>query len=88
VRTRWTAWDTLVAEQQFWRTMGYRDLAKLVIAIERGADRVKVSNTTTVSVRSRCCLTANYTWSPPPNFCDDPSIFDIASVYAHEDANR
>ena len=36
----------LVAEQQFRRIIGYRDLAKLVIAIERHADRVKLTATT------------------------------------------
>ena len=32
----------LLAEQQFRRIIGYRDLAKLVIAIERHADRIKL----------------------------------------------
>jgi hypothetical protein len=41
MRKRWTAAGMLVAEQQFRRIIGYRDLAKLVIAIERHADRVK-----------------------------------------------
>jgi putative transposase len=36
-RKRWTAAGMLVAEQQFRRIIGYRDLAKLVIAIERHA---------------------------------------------------
>ncbi len=35
MRKRWTAAGMLVAEQQFRRVIGYRDLAKLVIAIER-----------------------------------------------------
>jgi putative transposase len=35
MRTRWTAAGMLVAEQQFRRIIGYKDLAKLVIAIER-----------------------------------------------------
>jgi len=35
MRKRWTAAAMLVAEQQFRRIIGYRDLAKLVIAIER-----------------------------------------------------
>jgi len=39
----------LVAEQQFRRIIGYRDLAKLVIAIERHADRVKLANANTVT---------------------------------------
>ena len=40
MRKRWTAAGMLVAEQQFRRIIGYRDLAKLVIAIERHAARV------------------------------------------------
>ena len=43
MRKRWTAAGMLVAEQQFRRIIGYRDLAKLVIAIERHTDRVKLS---------------------------------------------
>ena len=38
-RKRWTAAGMLVAEQQFRRIIGYRDLAQLVIAIERYALR-------------------------------------------------
>jgi hypothetical protein len=34
---RWTAAGMLVAEQQFRRIIGYRDLANLAIAIERHA---------------------------------------------------
>ena len=37
MRKRWTAAGMLGAEQQFRRIIGYRDLAKLVIAIERHA---------------------------------------------------
>src|SRR3954465_2332080 len=39
MRKRWTAAGMLVAEQQFRRIIGYRDLARLVIAIERHAIR-------------------------------------------------
>jgi putative transposase len=39
MRKRWTAAGMLVAEQQFRRIIGYRDLAKLVIAVERHALR-------------------------------------------------
>jgi hypothetical protein len=35
VRKRWTAAGMLVAEEQFRRIISYRDVAKLVIAIER-----------------------------------------------------
>jgi len=37
MRKRWTAAGMLEAEKQFRRIIGYRDLAKLVIAIERHA---------------------------------------------------
>ncbi len=43
MRKRWTAAGMLVAEQQF-RRIGYRDLAKLVIAIERHALLVAEQN--------------------------------------------
>ena len=39
MRKRWTAAGMLVAEQQFRRIIGYRDLAKLVVAIEHHAAR-------------------------------------------------
>jgi putative transposase len=56
MRKRWTAAGMLVAEQQFRRIIGYRDLAKLVIAIERHAiltapkslDRADVAEPATV----------------------------------------
>lgn len=56
MRKRWTAAGMLVAEQQFRRVIGYRDLAKLVIAIERRTlpaiqpqnDRQEVTETVTV----------------------------------------
>jgi putative transposase len=44
MRKRWTAAGMLVAEQQFRRIIGYRDLAKLVIAIERHALLVAENN--------------------------------------------
>ena len=44
MRRRWTAAGMLVAEQQFRRIIGYRDLAKLVIAIERHALLVAEKN--------------------------------------------
>jgi putative transposase len=39
MRKRWTAAGMLQAEQQFRRIVGYRELAKLVIAIERHKNR-------------------------------------------------
>jgi hypothetical protein len=44
MRKRWTAAGMLVAEQQFRRIIGYTDLAKLVIAIERHALLVAEKN--------------------------------------------
>ncbi|MGZ6638486.1 MAG: IS256 family transposase, partial [Solirubrobacteraceae bacterium] len=44
MRKRWTAAGMLVAEQQFRRIIGYRDLATLVIAIERHALLVAEKN--------------------------------------------
>jgi len=49
MRKRWTAAGMLVAEQQFRRIIGYRDLAKLVIAIERDAARTAQRPSTTVT---------------------------------------
>jgi transposase-like protein len=49
MRKRWTAAGMLVAEQQFRRIIGYRDLAKLVIAIERYALRTTLTSPTTVT---------------------------------------
>jgi len=49
MRKRWTAAGMLVAEQQFRRIIGYRDLAKLIIAIERHTDRVKLAAATSVT---------------------------------------
>jgi len=44
MRKRWTAAGMLVAEQQFRRIIGYRELAKLVIAIERHATIVAAND--------------------------------------------
>ena len=44
MRKRWTAAGMLAAEQQFRRIIGYRDLAKLVIAIERHATAINPNN--------------------------------------------
>jgi len=56
MRKRWTAAGMLVAEQQFRRIIGYRDLAKLVIAVERhtltaapkNLDRAEIAEPVTV----------------------------------------
>jgi transposase-like protein len=44
---RWTAAGMLEAERQFRRIIGYRELATLVVAIERDADRCRTTHTTT-----------------------------------------
>ena len=51
MRKRWTAAGMLVAEQQFRRIIGYRDLAKLVIAVERHA-LLAAAEATTSATRS------------------------------------
>jgi putative transposase len=49
MRKRWTAAGMLVAEQQFRRITGYRDLAKLIIAIERHATHTAPPDPTTTT---------------------------------------
>ncbi len=44
MRKRWTAAGMLIAEQQFRRIIGYRNLANLVIAIERHANHIAPNN--------------------------------------------
>src|SRR3954449_5179087 len=44
MRKRWTAAGMLVAEQQFRKIIGYRDLATLVIAVERHAIHAAATN--------------------------------------------
>ena len=64
MRKRWTAAGMLVAEQQFRRIIGYRDLAKLVIAIERtptASSSPHDHRHSTQVIRSRYCLTVNHT---------------------------
>jgi putative transposase len=51
---RWTAAGMLEAEKQFRRIIGYRDLAKLVVAIEREADR-----STQLSSKEEVAIVAN-----------------------------
>jgi putative transposase len=48
MRKRWTAAGMLLAEQQFRRIIGYRDLAKLLIAIERHHTRTTANAHTTI----------------------------------------
>jgi hypothetical protein len=59
MRKRWTAAGMLVAEQQFRRIIGYRDLAKLVIAIERHTSSPPTGTATVRRLASRYCLTIN-----------------------------
>ena len=48
---RWTAAGMLEAERQFRKIIGYRDLATLVVAIERDHDRRHSAHTTTKETR-------------------------------------
>ncbi len=48
---RWTAAGMLEAEQQFRKIIGYRDLATLVIAIERDHDRRRHSGASRTSTK-------------------------------------
>ena len=59
MRLRWTAAGMLEAEQQFRRIIGYRDLAKLVIAIERHAILAAPTDHDTRRCRARYRLTVN-----------------------------
>ena len=63
MRKRWTAAGMLLAEQQFRRIIGYRDLATLVIAIERHAAATSSPHAdhhhSHPGVRSRYRLTVN-----------------------------
>ena len=43
---RWTAAGMLEAERQFRRIIGYRDLARLAVAIERNLDRTTAPSPT------------------------------------------
>jgi transposase-like protein len=53
MRKRWTAAGMLQAEQQFRRIIGYRDLATLVIAIERHHKRTADNAHTTIPTAAR-----------------------------------
>jgi putative transposase len=57
MRKRWTAAGMLVAEQQFRRITGYRDLAKLVVAIERHAARTASPTTPAAAVHAEAPVT-------------------------------
>ena len=60
MRKRWTAAGMLAAEQQFRRIIGYRDLAKLVIAIERHTTPAEPNNPSHhENPRARYRLTVN-----------------------------
>ena len=80
MRKRWTAAGMLVAEQQFRRIIGYRNLAKLVIAIERHATastRPPPLSPLTLSRQKPLLSDCRPTWRPPPNFHDDSNILRL-----------
>ena len=82
MRKRWTAAGMLVAEQQFRRIVGYRHLAKLVIAIERHVARVSLQPRLSLTPKchnpllSDCQLTRR----PPPKFHDNSDILEQADL--------
>ena len=49
MRLRWSAAGMLEAEQQFRRIIGYRDLAKLALAVEREVTAAAVTSTTSTT---------------------------------------
>ena len=78
MRKRWTAAGMLVAEQQFRRIIGYRDLAKLVIAVERHALRTAANNLDRQEIAEPVTVWPSSPGSPP-KFHDDPDI--LLAVY-------
>ena len=55
---RWTAAGMLEAEQQFRKIIGYRDLATLVVAIERDDHRHRHSDTTGTATKEAAIVEA------------------------------
>lgn len=79
MRKRWTAAGMLAAEQEFRRIVGYRDLARLVIAIERHTSRTAQPPHPHhchphSEARNSYSLTVNSPWRPPPKLHADPNI--------------
>ena len=70
MRKRATAAGMLVAEQQFRRIIGYRDLADLVIAIERHAI-LAVENATSIRRSPSPLPSDRQPRGSPPKFHDD-----------------
>jgi hypothetical protein len=50
MRLRWSAAGMLEAERQFRKIIGYRDLAKLALAVEREVTAAAVNSTATEEV--------------------------------------
>jgi len=57
MRKRWTAAGMLVAEQQFRRIIGHRDLAKLILAIEKHTARAAPPTPTAAAVNAEISQT-------------------------------
>jgi hypothetical protein len=53
---RWTAAGMLEAERQFRKIIGYRDLATLVVAIERDNDRRRHTDATPTPTKEATIL--------------------------------
>ena len=56
---RWTAAGMLEAERQFRRVIGYRDLAKLAVAIERDLDPHRQPETAPTPTQEAATLAAS-----------------------------
>jgi hypothetical protein len=53
---RWTAAGMLEAERRFRRIIGYRDLAKLLVSIERDLDRHRQPTVAQIPIEERAVV--------------------------------
>jgi hypothetical protein len=71
---RWTAAGMHVAEQQFRRIIGYRDLAKLIVAVEHHALLASPKRPERPDVAEHVYRLIVNPRGSPPKFHDDPDI--------------
>ena len=69
---RWTAAGLLAAEQQFRHVIGYRDLAKFALAVERDHARTTIPSPT--KRRRSSSLPDRHTGTAVAKFHDDSSL--------------
>ena len=74
MRKRRTVAGMLVAEQQFRRIIGYRDLADVVIAVERHAVHAAPKTTPTATRLPSPLPSDSQRRRSPSKFHDDPDI--------------